>query len=265
LTGLTPEQAGADATGTAAGLVAAYSNTMTTTVNKAGTAWQNPASATNWTRNSSGNEITLTGYTGPNTVVIPDILNGLPVTGFGSVFEGRGITSISGGENITAISASAFEACYSLASVSLRQVTSVGEGAFNLCGSLTAVYFDGNAPAEANDVYVNAPNVTNYVTNPQSTGWGTTWNGRPVVRLPVYADTFQGSASQLTGCPSGAQPLVSGAIITNNANDVTFSNATIYNLSGVLTNGTRFGDGKINGTNGVYWAKNGTNYWILLP
>jgi len=28
------------------------------------------------------------------------------------------------------------------------------------------------------------------VTNPQATGWGETWNGRPVVRLALYADNL---------------------------------------------------------------------------
>jgi len=35
--------------------------------------------------------------------------------------------------------------------------------------------------------------VTNYVTNPQATGWGATLGGMPVVRLPLYGDRiYQG-------------------------------------------------------------------------
>ena len=42
--------------------------------------------AADWTWTSNGREITLTGYSGPNAVVIPDMLDGLPVTGFGGIF-----------------------------------------------------------------------------------------------------------------------------------------------------------------------------------
>jgi len=32
-----------------------------------------------------------------------------------------------------------------------------------------------------------------------------------------------------------------------------------------FTNGTTMSDGKLGGSNGVYWLKNGTNFWILFP
>ena len=42
---------------------------------------------------------------------------------------------------------------------------------------------------------------------------------------------------------------------------------TIGDMTGYLrhTNGTGYADGVLNGTNGVYWTRNGTNFWILLP
>jgi len=254
-------------------------------------AWQNPASATNWTWTSDGTQITLTGYTGPNAVVIPDMLDGLPVTGFGAIFYGNeSITNVSGGVNITSIAqnafrdctnlttvilpsainigassirncsaltsltlpyvtsvgqdafysctaltsvslpaatsigryafysctaltsvslpaatnvvANAFYSCTALPSVSLPSATIIGSFAFYGCTALTSVYFGQNAPSEASAVYSGTTNVTNYVTNPTATGWGTTWNGRPVVRLPVYSDGFYGSALGLTNFPA---------------------------------------------------------------
>jgi len=223
------------------------------------TAWQNPASATNWTWTSDGTQITLTGYTGPNDVVIPDMLDGLPVTWFGTVLNDHdAMTSVSGGENVTAIPDQAFNSCLVLASVSFPHVTTIGQSAFSAdialtnvslpqatvighgafshcsslksvsfpqvievrdfaftyCYSLTSVYFGQDAPAEAAegfDVYAGSPGVTNYVTNPTATGWGEMWNDRPVVRLPVYADTFHGDGSSLTGI-TAAQV---GAVATN--------------------------------------------------
>lgn len=210
-------------------------------------AWQNPVSATDWTWTSDGTQITLTGYTGPNDVIVPDRLDGLPVTGFGTIFSpdlaGSAITSISGGANVTTIvdmaffncaamtsvslpnattignnaffqcsaltsvilpnattiEGSAFFVCDALTYVSLPNATTIGDGAFFSCTALTSVYFGQNAPAEAADVYLNTPNVTNYITSPTATGWTNSWNGRPVVRLPVYADNFYGSGTGITG------------------------------------------------------------------
>jgi hypothetical protein len=171
-------------------------------------------------------------------VVIPDELDGLPVTRFGTIFspgpehEGTAITSVSGGRfittimgtaflhctvltsvslpsvtsigeyafydcwaltsvtlpSVTSIEDSAFAECATLGSVSLPLVTTVGESAFANCLSLNSVLFGKDAPAEALDVYINDNSVINYVTNPQATGWGAMWNGRPVVRLPLYGN-----------------------------------------------------------------------------
>ena len=201
-------------------------------------AWQNPISATNWTWTKTATAVTLTGYSGPNAVVIPDTLDNLPVTGFGTIFAGVAITSISGGANVTSIGVDAFLDClalanvhlpfatsirdsafygcevltnvnltsatsigegafidcFSITSISLPSATSVGHAAFRYCTALTSVYFGQNAPTDVGTIYEYAPNVTNYVTSSTATGWGATWNGRPVVRLPLY-----GSSANLTG------------------------------------------------------------------
>jgi hypothetical protein len=55
----------------------------------------------------------------------------------------------------------------------------------------------------------------------------------------------------------------------------THTTTNIYNLASFMTNGqphtvtftnlTTMADGKLGGTNGVYWTRNSTNYWVLLP
>jgi hypothetical protein len=82
-----------------------------------------------------------------------------------------------------------------LTSLRFDNVEEVGDEALGLCPALTSVYFGQNAPSEGSDVYLNTPNVTNYVTSSTATGWGATWNGRPVVRLPVTSDMFIGSGA----------------------------------------------------------------------
>jgi predicted nicotinamide N-methyase len=260
-----------ETTNIAAAAVAGYSNAVSNAVAKAGTAWQNPVSATNWTWTSDGTNITLTGYTGPAAVVIPDTLDGLPVTGFGSVFQYNGsITNVSGGANVTALGDAAFGECIHLTSVSLPNVTTIGENAFSYCASLasisvpnvvtvgrdaflacdnlasislpnattinleafnscdvlTSVYFGQNAPAEAADVYTLAPNVTNYVTNPQATGWTNVWNGRPVVRMPVYADEYWRRGTNLTDLLSAKQDTIAGTVVTNGGSGASLTGIT---------------------------------------
>ena len=371
ISGITAAQVGAVATNDARYLAALTNGALYATTaqgTNADTAWQNPVGASNWTWTKTATEVMLTLYTGPNDVVIPDMLDGLPVTGFGLVFKtNTSITLVNGGNHITAIDYeafgycyaltsvslpsvtsvggsaftqctaltnvslpsvtnidvyafwncraltsisfpkaenvgnfafrycyaltnvslplalnvgmttfnncvaltsvslpsaisigsaafdycnaltsvslpsaisigagafdhcnaltsislpsvtsvgfSAFDHCYALTSVSLPSVTSVGFSAFEHCVALTSVSLGRDAPAQNINIYNMATSVTNYITNPTSIGWGTTWCGRPVVRLPVHANTFYGSGTNLLGI-TAAQV---GAIATNDA------------------------------------------------
>ena len=102
----------------------------------------------------------------------------------------------------------AFSLCYELTSVSLPQVLTVGVGAFSLCGGLTSLYFDNDAPTIGDDIFGSIPanQVTNYVTNPQATGWGEKLGDMPVVRLPLYADAITLNGDTITEWPSLSVP-----------------------------------------------------------
>ena len=180
--------------------------------------WPRDATASSWFMfTANANEITITGYDigGGTDVVIPDYINGLPVTKIGEYsFNGSSVTSINGAGNVVSVEESAFSDCSSLTSVNLPQahtigdsvfydcnaLTSVnlplahtiGDNAFYYCNALTSVYFDNDAPLIGVDIFNNIPanQVTNYVTNAQATGWGDTLGGMPVVRLPLYADAI---------------------------------------------------------------------------
>ena len=226
----------------------------------ADTAWQNPASAADWTWTSDGTNITLTSYStnAPLAVVIPDMLDGLPVTTIGANCfypagcGGMAITSVNGsgissiGEAVfydnqqltsvslpaaTSIGEVAFNYCDALTSISLPAATSIGNAAFYNCTALTSVSFAQNAPAEGTYVYTDSPNVTNYVTNPTATGWGETWNGRPVVRLPVYADEVYLAGDALSATLAAKASTASVAIALTN--DQAFATAAVsdHNLA----------------------------------
>ena len=196
------------------------------------TAWQNPSSATNWTWTSDGTQITLTGYTGPDDVVMPKELDGLPVTRsevqwpFPSTIT---ITSITGSilfEGIVEWNSSAIHDMPALKSVSFTSITNIGQNAFSYCPALTAVYFGQNAMPEAEGVYFDTPNVTNYVTSSTATGWGATWCGRPVVRLPLYTDELRVRGTNVTDMITAAtNPIPSWITSATNATWIATTNA----------------------------------------
>ena len=72
-------------------------------------------------------------------------------------------------------------------------VTSIEWVAFKNCNSLMGVYFKGNAPSVGGGVFDYADNVTVYYLA-GTTGWGTTFGGRPTALWNV-GGTFQFSAS----------------------------------------------------------------------
>jgi len=277
----------------------------------AATAWQNPQSSTNWTWTSDGTQITLTGYNFSSMdVVIPDMLDGLPVTGYSATlfsagaannYTGTGITSISGGNNIMTIPAYSIRNCYSLTNIALSQLTSIGSYSLERCTSLVNAYFPKaesvgnyafaycenlktvtipevktinvygfyyctnlesvsvpkcssvgsysfrscfslknvsfgvNAPATATGVYqtITANQVTNYVTNPSATGWGATFGGMPVVRLPLYADSLTVGGTNITS--HIASKADAARTITVNGEIGTLTTNLIFNVTGGMT------------------------------
>jgi PKD repeat protein len=60
-----------------------------------------------------------------------------------------------------------------------NSVTSIGEIAFDYCDSLTEVYFQGNAPSADSSIFINDNNTNTVYYLPGTTGWGTTFGGRP--------------------------------------------------------------------------------------
>jgi hypothetical protein len=153
----------------------------------------------------TNNTVTITRYTGTNTaVIIPDTINGLPVTSIGNfafenkpgvtnvtipgsvtsigscAFLGTGLTSLTIGRGVTNIGTAAFAFCSSLTNVTISgDVTGIGGLAFRLDTALTKVYFLGNAPNADSTVFSGAGGMVYYV--PGTTGWSNTFGGSPAV------------------------------------------------------------------------------------
>ena len=95
---------------------------------------------------------------------------------------------------LVSLGGNSFLYCSSLGSVSLPSVALIGGGSFAGCPALSSVVFSGDAPALGGALYSQTPNAVNYVASPTATGWGSSFGGRPVVRMPLHGD-----GSRLTG------------------------------------------------------------------
>ena len=84
--------------------------------------------------------ITITKFTGPGgVVVIPDTINGLPVTSIGATafYQSFNLTNVTIPDSVTSIGSNAFYNCTGLISVTIgTNVASIGDWAFGQCTSL---------------------------------------------------------------------------------------------------------------------------------
>ena len=146
--------------------------------------------------------ITITGYTGSGgDVILPDTINGLPVTSIGaSAFsECTSLTSVTIPNSITNIGFGAFGNCTSLTSVTIpNSVTSIGDAAFCFCTSLAGIYFQGNDPGIGSDVFDGDNDVTLYYL-PGMTGWNTTFDV-PTALWNPQAQTGDGGFGVQNNC-----------------------------------------------------------------
>jgi hypothetical protein len=169
----------------------------------------------------TNNTITITGYAGTNTtVIIPDTINGLPVTSIGNyafenetsvtsvtipgsvtsigpcAFLGSGLTSATIGGGVTNIGVAAFAYCSSLTNVTIPgSVASIGGIAFILDTGLTGIYFLGNAPSADYSVFSGASGTVYYV--PGTTGWTNSFGGLPAAPQYLPGPVILGSGQGL--------------------------------------------------------------------
>lgn len=154
-----------------------------------------------FTYESSGTNITITGYTGPGgDVTIPESIASLPVTRIGEwVFSGcTGLTSITLPNSVEEIGWEAFSGCTSLTSITIpNSFTIIRDDAFAGCTSLNAIYFVGDMPPlhpKAGGSIGGESAIVYY--RPGTAGGGSTFRGRPTalwIDPPLYSDWLPSS------------------------------------------------------------------------
>jgi len=115
------------------------------------------------------------GCTSLASITIPGSVTNI---GSGTFAACTSLTNVTIPSSVTGIGDWAFEGCTSLASITIPgSVTNIAAHAFIYCTRLTAVLFEGNAPSADRYVFEDCPATVYYL--PGTTGWGTTFAGRP--------------------------------------------------------------------------------------
>jgi len=135
----------------------------------------------------------------------------------GTFKDCTGLTSITIPYSVTSIEDEVFPDCTGLTSVTIPgSVTNIGNSGFYDCAGLKGVYFKGNAPVIGSSVFEGDNNATIYYL-PGTTGWGTTFGGRPTM-------PWNAIGPKTCGCPPALWNVIGPMIKANGAKD----NVTVY-------------------------------------
>jgi hypothetical protein len=117
--------------------------------------------------------------------------NGVTNIGNSAFASCNSLTSVSLGDNVASVGDFVFAGCSSLTNVTIgKSITNIGDGMFLYCTNLTGAYFESNAPYGGYFTFAGDDNAIVYYL-PGTTGWGTTFAGRPTALWqPQIAASF---------------------------------------------------------------------------
>ncbi len=132
-----------------------------------------------WSYTPNTGPVTITGDTNiplNGVVVIPDTINGYPVTSIGNsaFYDLTGLTNVTIGTNLTSVGNEHLSLCTGLKSVMIgTNVTSIGSFAFGACFSLTSVIIPDSATIVGGQAFFSCISLTNVVIGRGVTSIGT--------------------------------------------------------------------------------------------
>ncbi|MCK9315977.1 MAG: immunoglobulin domain-containing protein, partial [Verrucomicrobia bacterium] len=115
--------------------------------------------------------------------------------------------------SVVLIPAEAFRSIKGLVTITIPEnVAEIGERAFQNCGYLTGVFFEGNAPSVGADAF-GEPAIIYYKSG--TTGWTNPWEGRPtalwgppeITKQPQSQAVMEGDPVTLSVVAEGTEPL----------------------------------------------------------
>lgn len=123
-------------------------------------------------------------------IVIPDSVTKIGSFAFGICIR---LAQITIPDNVACIESRSFIGCYNLSSVTVgRSITNIGLEAFDGCDGLRGVYFKTNAPSLGLRAFNGDYSVFMYYL-PGTTGWESTFGGRPTALWNPQMQTCDGS------------------------------------------------------------------------
>jgi hypothetical protein len=125
--------------------------------------------AQDFTYTNTNGTITITDYIGPGgAVVIPSVLDGLPVTSIGpEAFGGRSPSSVTIPEGVTNLGYGAFISCVGLTNVTIpASMVNISDSAFSGCPGLTSIRIPGSVATLGDWAFSYCTGLTNITISP---------------------------------------------------------------------------------------------------
>jgi autotransporter-associated beta strand protein len=195
--------------------------------------------------------VNITGELRPSSMTVTGTKNYTIAGGSGNFISGTVGISKSGSSTLLLNAPNTFSGANTIT----QGIVQVGDGTNN-----TAAIGTGNVAISSGASLVFFRNSTPTIANPISGPGTLAFQGTGASGISSYTITGTNTAF------SGTLEARNGARVQLDSTNDVGTSSIVVNSGGqiYLTNGTTYSAGAYFGTNGVFWTRDGTNYWILF-